>query len=133
MSSRTTPLNRRHFVILTTFLGLWSTAVLARLVQLQVVQHEWFVKQARRQQEQTVEVSPVRGVIYDRNSRPLAMSVEVDSVFAVPAEIPDAKATARLLAPVLGMSAADLRKRLEGTRSFSWVKRKISAAESARL
>jgi len=30
-----------------------------------------------------------RGIIYDRQGRELAMSIQVDSAFAVPTEIPD--------------------------------------------
>jgi cell division protein FtsI/penicillin-binding protein 2 len=133
MPKRTSPIHRRNFLLLTLFLGAWTTLVVARLIQLQVVEHEDFLRQARRQQEQTVEISPVRGVIYDRNHRPLAMSVEVESVFAVPVEIPDAKSTARLLGKVLHLDPNELSKKLDGDRSFTWVKRKVSALEAARV
>src|SRR3970282_1263886 len=101
MPNRTPPVNRRNFLILTALLGLWGAVIASRLFQLQVLEHESYVRKARAQHEQTVEISPVRGVIYDRNLRALAMSVEVESVFAVPGEVPDPAATARLLAPVL--------------------------------
>jgi len=109
--------------------------VAGRLVHVQIVQFEELTRQARRQQERTIEVSPQRAVIYDRNLHPLAISVEVDSVFAVPGEISDPGAVARLLAPVLGMSASEIRTRLRGTgaRYFSWVKRKVTAREAARI
>src|SRR5579885_2509742 len=121
--------HRRNLVIVCLVLG-WAALVVARLVQFQIYQHESFTKQARRQQERTIEVSPVRGVIYDRNYHPLAMSVEVDSIFAVPGEIPNPQATAQVLAPVLNLSVAELEKRLQGGRFFSWVKRKVSDREA---
>ena len=133
MPNRTPPVNRRNFLILTALLTVWGTVIVARLFQLQVLQHEPYVRKARAQQEQTVEISPVRGVIYDRNLRPLAMSVEVESVFVVPAEVPDPAATARLLAPVLRLKQGELRKKLSGDRSFSWIKRKASAGEADRV
>jgi hypothetical protein len=40
---------------------------------------------ANQQQQRTFEVAPRRGVLYDRNLRELAMTVLVDSVYAVPA------------------------------------------------
>ena len=46
-------------------------------------------QRAQRQQQRTTEVAAKRGVIYDRAGRELAMSISVDSVFAVPADIPD--------------------------------------------
>ena len=133
MPKRTPPIHRRNFFLLTAFLAAWTMLVAGRLIQLQLIEHEAFARQARRQQEQTVEISPVRGVIYDRNLRPLAMSVEVESVFAVPVEIPEAKSTARLLGKVLHMDADELAKKLDGDRSFAWVKRKVSALEGARV
>ncbi|HLA41533.1 MAG TPA: penicillin-binding protein 2, partial [Candidatus Glassbacteria bacterium] len=100
---------------------------------LQVFQSDSFQRQARRQQERTIEVSPVRGVLYDRNHRPLAISVEVESVFAVPGEIRNPVATAKLLAPVLEMEKSLVGRRLQGSRYFSWVKRKVTARQAARL
>ena len=133
MPKRTPPVNRRHFILLTAFLGAWTALIAGRLIQLQIFEHDSYLRRARRQQEQTVEISPVRGVIYDRNLRPLAMSVEVESVFAVPAEIPDGEPTARLLAKVLDLNATELEKKLDGDRSFSWVKRKVTAREADRI
>ena len=133
MPKQTLSVNRRQFLLLTVLLGAWAAVIAGRLIQLQIFEHDFFLRQARRQQEQTVEISPDRGVIYDRNLRPLAMSVEVESVFAVPAEIPEAPSTARLLARVLNMRAAELVPKLSGDRSFAWVKRKVTAVEAARV
>ncbi|MBI2819909.1 MAG: penicillin-binding protein [Acidobacteria bacterium] len=133
MPKRTSPIHRRNFVLLTAFLGAWTAIIVGRLIQLQIFEHQSFLQKARRQQEQTVEISPVRGVIYDRNQRPLAMSVEVESVFAVPSEITEGEPTARLLANVLDLNAKELAKKLEGDRSFSWVKRKVTAREADRI
>ena len=51
-----------------------------------------------KQQQRTFEVAPRRGVLYDRNLRELAMTVQVDSIYAVPTEIDDKQAAARTLA-----------------------------------
>jgi cell division protein FtsI/penicillin-binding protein 2 len=133
MPKRTPAIHRRNFILLTALLGVWTALIVARLIQLQVLEHASYLQQARRQQEQTVEISPVRGAIYDRNLRPLAMSVEVESVFAVPADITDSEPTARLLAKVLDLNAGELAKKLHGDRSFAWVKRKVTAREADRI
>src|SRR6266446_4038746 len=73
---------------LAGFLFLWVGLIGYRLVVLQVVRYGEFSQRATRQQQRTVEVSPRRGVIYDRNGHELAMTINVDSVFAVPSEIP---------------------------------------------
>jgi len=124
-----------RYRILPVLLGAWVAVVAARLVHLQTAQFEDLTRQARRQQERTVEVSPQRAVIYDRNLNPLAIGVEVESVFAVPGEVADPARTARVLAPLLRMDAGEVRTRLEGTgaRYFSWVKRKVTAREAERV
>ncbi len=120
-----------------TFLGvfsfLWLALLFARLVDLQVIRHPELAARAQRQQQRTLEVTPKRGVISDRNGRELAVSVAVDSVFAVPGDVSDSVAAARLLAPVLKMETADLKERLRSDRSFVWLKRKLDAAEAERV
>ena len=46
---------------------------------LQVLHYGEWVQRAQRQQQRTVEISPQRGIIYDRNGQELAMTVQVDS------------------------------------------------------
>ena len=55
-----------------------------RLFWLQVVRHKEFVERAEKQQQRTFEVAPRRGVLYDRNLHELAMTVQADSIYAVP-------------------------------------------------
>ena len=73
---------------------LWMTAVFGRLGYLQLVQHSEYFARAHRQQQRTIEITPKRGAIYDRNMHPLAMSVPVESAFAVPTELGDNKSMA---------------------------------------
>lgn len=126
-------LGASRFVALAAILGLWIAAGAARLIYLQVFQYGEYLARAQRQQQRTIEVSPKRGAIYDRNSRELAMSVSVDSVFAVPAEIPAPENTATLLARVLNTDAAELLTRMKSSRSFCWVKRKVDNLEAERV
>ena len=127
-----TPTLRRS-LLLGGVLAFWMVAIVARLYYLQIIQYVELLGQAQRQQQRTVELAPQRGAIFDREMRPLAMSLAVDSVFAVPAEIPDRRMVANLLAPVLGLDAGDLWGRLNTFHSFCWVKRKVSIQEAARV
>ena len=104
---------------------LWMTAVLGRLGYLQLFCHSEYMARAQRQQQRVVEITPKRGAIYDRNMHPLAMSIPVDSAFAVPSEIGDQQLAARLLSGVLGISREVLEARLESSRSFVWIARKL--------
>jgi len=105
---------------------LWMTTVFGRLGSLQLIRHSDYLVRAQRQQQRTIEITPKRGAIYDRNMHPLAMSVPVESAFAVPSEIGDNKAmAARLLSGVLGIPRDVLETRFESGGSFVWILRKL--------
>ncbi|HXZ19061.1 MAG TPA: penicillin-binding transpeptidase domain-containing protein [Candidatus Acidoferrales bacterium] len=108
-------------------------AVVGRLVQLQIVQYSEYLARARRQQQRIVEVSPARGVMYDRNLHELAMSIPEDSCFAVPAEISDPSLVARLLSGILEMDPEEIETRLTGSKSFVWIARKLPADKVERI
>ena len=119
--------------IFTAILVLWVAGICGRLTYLQIIKYGDFVQRAARQQQRTIDVTPSRGVIYDRNGQELAMSLMVDSVFAVPSEIPDQVTTARLLARVLGADANELLSRMRAQRNFAWLGRKLDNETSARI
>ena len=112
---------------------LWAAAVVGRLVQLQLFEVRHFRTLALRQQERIIETAPERGTILDRNGRPLAVSLPVQSCFAVPAEIANPDLAAGLLAPILEMPAAQLRERLTARRGFVWVARRLPPDVVARI
>ncbi len=120
--------SRVRIVLLGVAACLWLGLLLVRLVDLQVLRHAELARRAERQQQRTLEVTPKRGVIYDRNRRELAVSIGVDSVFAVPAEVSDRPRTARLLARALRIDRTEVEDRLRSARTFVWVKRKLDAA-----
>ena len=132
-SSTETKTTNLRLYWLAGILVFWSVAVGARLLQLQVLRYGEFEQRAQRQQQRSIDVSPRRGIIYDRNGRELAMSVNVDSVFAVPSEIPDQETTAHLLARVLHSDAREILARMKSSRAFCWVARKLDSDTAARI
>jgi cell division protein FtsI (penicillin-binding protein 3) len=112
---------------------LWFGFVAARLYYFQVIQYTELLGRAQRQQQRTIEVAPQRGIIYDRQMNPLAMSLGVDSVFAVPSELTEPQMVASLLAPVLGVESGELREHFQASHSFCWVKRRVTPKEAARV
>lgn len=106
--------------------GLWILILLVRLVDLQVMRKDEWVKRARRQQERTVELPPRRGAILDRDGRPLAVTATVESVFAIPSEIADPNATAASLARILRLPVKEIQKKLDNTeKDFVWIARRV--------
>jgi cell division protein FtsI/penicillin-binding protein 2 len=117
---------RARLVLLIVAVGAGLLAIAGRCAHLQVIRAPELLDQARSQQEKTITLDPPRGPILDRNGRELAVSLDVDSAFAEPAEVADPAVAARRLAPVVGVPAADLRERLSSDRRFVWIKRKIT-------
>jgi len=117
---------------LSVLVALWMAAIGARLIFLQVNQHETLKRRAGQQQQRIIEVSPLRGFIYDRYGRELARSINMVSIYAAPREIKDAQLTARELAGLLGLDEAELVQKLQSDRPYVPIKRKIfpDAAES---
>lgn len=125
--------SKQRLYLLGGILVLWVLTIGGRLVQLQVLDFGEFTQRAQRQQQRSIEVAPRRGAIYDRNGHELAMSIAVDSVFAVPSEIPDQATAATLLAKVLQADPADIEARLKSSRAFAWIARKLDADTADRI
>jgi cell division protein FtsI (penicillin-binding protein 3) len=101
-------------------------SVFGRLAYLQLARHSDYMARAVRQQRRILDLTPKRGSIYDRNMHPLAMSVPVQSAFAVPTEVKDTFMAARLLSGMLGMTQDLIREKLESGATFVWIQRKLT-------
>jgi cell division protein FtsI (penicillin-binding protein 3) len=118
---------------LAGFVAFWFLVICIRLVALQVLDYGDFTQRAARQQQRSIDVSPARGNIYDRNGNELAMTVSVDSIFAVPSEVADIHSASAILGRVLKSEAEEIENRMRGSHSFSWVARKVDSSSSARV
>ena len=107
--------------LLGAVLLLWFFIICARLVYLQIFRYGDFEQRAQHQQQRTIEMSPKRGVIYDRSGHELAMSINVDSGFAVPGEIPDLASTISLISRITREDPREVLARCKASRSFCWV------------
>jgi cell division protein FtsI (penicillin-binding protein 3) len=127
-----------RLTVLTVVFACWIAAIVGRLVFLQVISHAEMVVRADRQQNRTVTVAAKRGEIYDRHGRLLAYSVDADTIYAVPGEIADPRATAGTLCRALDRcdrkEQASLAERLaRDERDFVYVKRRVTPGEAQRV
>jgi cell division protein FtsI (penicillin-binding protein 3) len=137
----TAPIRRIRFAYVALFFCVWTGLIAVRLAWLQVVRHSDFVHRAALQQQRTFEVAPRRGMMYDRNLRELAVTVQVDSVFAVPSELGDNRASAaEILAEIVHADPHDnftskqqMLARFNASRNFAWVARRIDASTAERV
>ena len=124
---------RRRVMVGAALIGVWGALILGQLVQIQVLDHEIMVRRAASQHHHELTIPPFRGRIYDRNGRPLALTVAVDSVYVVPPDYPAdtiPEAAARLAA-CLEVPAELVERRLRRVSRFSWLKRKATAEQVA--
>jgi len=115
------------------FLMLAISLLICRLGYLQFVQSPRLQKLALEQRMRPVPVEAKRGIIYDRNKNPLAVSVNVDSVYVMPSEVKDAPATAAKLAAILGLDPKEVLVKITQRQSFIWVKRKVESDQAKKI
>ncbi len=133
MRANALKLPTRRLYFFGALLFLWIAGICFRLVRLQVVKYGEFVQRAQHQQNRSIPVEPRRGNIYDRNGYALAMSVDVDSVFAVPSEIHDPETTAAILGKVLELDPQQIVTRIQTGHNFVFIKRKIDQETANRV
>lgn len=114
----------RTGAVLAVFGLVWLILV-GRAAQVGLGFDGRLVDRLQRQHERVVTIAPQRGSIVDRLGRPLAVSVEVGSVYADPSMIEDPEEATRLLAPVLDMEPPRLLALLSKEGRFTWLRRQV--------
>jgi cell division protein FtsI (penicillin-binding protein 3) len=124
-------------LLVAAIIGFWMFAVSARLVYLQVTQHERLANRARQQQQNAIETSAQRGDLLDRQDRELARSVQTVSLFVDPEGLQPGEldCTVNHLATSLGLDKYDLAVQLQNAqnekRRFIWIVRRLDADKAA--
>jgi len=137
----TAPISRKRFALVAILFICWSLAIAGKLFWLQIVQHPHWVSVAAKQQTGGFEVAPRRGVLYDRNLKELAMTIQVDSIYAVPTELGDNReSAAQMLSAIVHTDPSDnftsqhqMLARFNASRGFAWVARKVDPETSQRI
>ena len=127
--------NRAHvrLLIVAGVALLWTLAIFGRLAYLQLYRHGDYLTKAQRQQQRIIEISPKRGAIYDRNMHALAMSIKVDSAFAIPSQIKDKTFASQLISRAIGVPADVVESRLDSSQNFVWIERKLNSEKAEEL
>ena len=112
---------RRAFVMLLLVFVLLGVLI-ARMYQLQVVEHDIYTTLSDKNRVQVQSVAPPRGLVYDRNDVLLAENRPVFSVTLVPERVGDMEQTLAKLQGILSISEEDMerfqRRLLEPRRPF---------------
>ena len=102
-----------------------------KLSLIQVFRSDYLAEKADKQHNHIVELEPVRGTIYDRNMRSLALNVPAYSLFANPRSMSLAQkdTAAQAVAKTAGGAAAAYALRMAKDKSFVWLARKLSTEQ----
>ncbi len=119
---------RSRTLVFAAFVACAFLGILGRLSYLQVVKHDEYSRLAESQHAKTIALKPKRGPIVDRTGQVLAESSAAESLFALPHRIDDIPRLARRLAPILREPASEIAKRMDASKRFVWVKRKLPPA-----
>lgn len=125
---------RKTRIVSSILIVIFTLVILEiRLYYIQVVNHHRYRKMADRQFISVGQQSFKRGTIYDRDGEELAIELEVNSAYAVPASISNPNEVAKKLAPLLSLDEETLRKKLVSQASFVWLKRKIGVETTEKI
>ncbi len=111
-----------------TLIVLAFSALGVRLVMLQILDAPAYAKIALDQRKRVITYPARRGTIFDRSGQELAISVDMQTVWADPKLVDDPDGEAALLAPLLGMKTETVADKLRGSVSgdrFEYIARQV--------
>ena len=114
----------RRALIVAGVMGLATLGLIARLILLQVVRHEYYSDLSQGNRVRTEPIPAARGLIVDRSGEVVAANQPAYQLEIVPEEVPDIRGTLTRLA-ALGLLRADeideLTRTIASSRSFDSV------------
>jgi len=129
MNQRRKPANARtRLYVVLAVLGLASSALVVRAVDLQVVRKDFYQEQGDARYLRDLPVPVSRGTIFDRNGEPLAVSTPVESIWANPMEVLEHADRIPELASATGLDEESLKQRLveRSDKEFYYIKRHLN-------
>ena len=119
-----TPVWRSKLIVAAMALGF--IALVGRAAHVQVIDNDFFIRQGEVRFARTLSLPANRGRVLDRNGVLLASSVPAPSIWASPESIDRDPAKLRQLARLLGMTTAELDKKLlDDEKTFVWLRRQM--------
>jgi cell division protein FtsI (penicillin-binding protein 3) len=119
-----TPVWRSKMIVAAIALGFLG--LIGRAAYVQVIENDFFKRQGEVRFARTLVLPANRGRILDRNGLLLASSVPAPSIWANPEDLERDPAKLRQLAKLLGMSSAELDKKLQDEdKTFVWLRRQL--------
>ncbi|MEN9544877.1 MAG: hypothetical protein RLZZ598_1710 [Pseudomonadota bacterium] len=125
LASKTPPW-RSKFLVAT--IGLGFVVLIGRAVYVQVIGTDFYQQQGASRYARTLELPANRGRIIDRGGLLLASSVPAPTIWAIPKDVEASVAQKRELAGLLGVTPAELDKKLAENPNFVYLRRQVDEA-----
>jgi cell division protein FtsI/penicillin-binding protein 2 len=104
-----------------------------RLFHIQVLAAPDLAKQGLEQRLVERDLAPQRGKIFDRNGEILALTVDSQSLFAVPEQVVEPLWVAQQIGGLLGVDTDALYERLTTGKNFVYIKRQVDKATAQQV
>jgi cell division protein FtsI (penicillin-binding protein 3) len=108
------------FLLFAAFVGLG-----VRAFWLQALTTDFLQKKGESRYARTLELPAVRGKIFDRNGEVMATSLPAKGIWAIPDDVEISAEKLKKLALLLEMGVPELKKKLESSSNFVYVKRQV--------
>ncbi len=123
-----TSMRKRLFFVAAVLGVVCFAIVIGKLFFLQVINYEFYQARAISQQTREKTLYPVRGTIYDRNGKPLAISASTEMVTLEAVKIDDEQQgllIAQTLTELLALPYEDVLEKVEARASYTVIQRGV--------
>ncbi len=128
-------LSPRRFWFLYIVLVIFFCLIVYQIIQLTCFHQSSLLKLAHRQHYLTVDISPLRGPITDRNGKEFVTNLKIPSIYAVPRTLREEERAdlSREVAKILGLDRKWVMERLSRDKAFVWIKRRVTFEEAEKI
>lgn len=119
-------MKRRIVIVLFAFFAVYA-GLIGRLAFIQIINSSEYQQKALEQWTRDIPIQSKRGVIYDRNSKKLAVSATAYEIYVRPAMVKDKNAVAQALADTLEMDKDSLMQKISVKKDTVLIKKKVGA------
>jgi stage V sporulation protein D (sporulation-specific penicillin-binding protein) len=119
-------IKRRVVIVFFAFFAIYL-GLIGRLAFIQIINSTEYQQKAVEQWTRDIPIQSKRGVIYDRNSKKLAISATAYEIYVRPAMVKDKDAVANALSEVLSMDKNSLAQKIIAKKDTVLIKKKVDA------
>src|SRR5512143_2135563 len=122
---------QRRLPFLAGFIVLFVIVLVGRLWYLQAVRGDYYQELAENNRIRPVKLRPPRGIIYDRNGRPMVENMLTFDVSIVPEDASYVDETIRRLAPIVRMKPEAIKQALDDAEAVRGKYEPVKIVEEA--